>query len=380
MSSVRNTDRSSEGAVVRLVAQSIALHEAAAVSLGLNPTDLRCLALIASEGNPTPGRLAEVSGLTSGAITGVMDRLEKAGYLTRALDPKDRRRQTLMLNEGRMRELSLAFEPAATEAHRLVKELGIDPSVETRYIRGLADAFAAEAGRLSVAARGGMVGDEYVVPLAGVTRAQLLLSSGAPRLSFDKQVLGQQLRMVAETAATRLRLSVGHPDERLVSARFEGPPPRVRHSDDGLVALRYPRRLVDPRARAAAVSLNPSAEWSVDIAGGITDLEGDIRKLRLAGIQLRGGVNHVDLSLPAADGAVRLSFAGGSSRLFLSRPRGTGIDLRVHGGVSHLEFDGRQLGSQSGGERIQSKGFDRAVGHYQGDIDGGVSHLKISEK
>lgn len=382
MSSAENANNAAirDDVVVRLVAQAIALHDSAAISLGLNPTDLRCLALIAGEVNPTPGRLAELSGLTSGAITGVLDRLEKAGYLTRGADPADRRRQTLVLNDGRLRELTLAFGPAETQAHRLAKELGIDPSVETRYLRGLADVFAAEAGRLSVAARGGMVGDEYVVPLSGVARAQLVMSSGAPRLSIDRQVLGQQLRMVAETAATRLRLSVGREDERLVTARFDGPPPRARHSDDGLVALRYPRRLVDPRARATSAALNPSVEWSIDIAGGITDLEGDIRKLKLAGIQLRGGVNHVDLSLPAADGAVRLSFAGGSSRLYLSRPRGSGVDLRVGGGISHLEFDGKSVGSVSGGKRIQSRGFDRAAGHYQVNVDGGVSHLRITEK
>ena len=367
----------SQDAVVRLIAQSIALHEAAAVSLGLNPTDLRCLALIAGEGNPTPTRLAEVSGLTSGAITGVMDRLEKAGYLTRATDAKDRRRTTLELNAGRMRELALAFGPAAGAADRLAGEMGLGQPVAREYLAALASAFAGEAARLSVAARGGMVGDEYVAPLRAVTRAQLVLSSGAPRLSVDRQLLGQQLRMVAETAATRLRLAAGQENDILVTARFEGPPPRARHSDDGLVVLRYPRRLVDPRARAALVRLNPKAEWAIDVAGGVTDLEGDIRKVKLAGIQLRGGVNHVDLSLPSADGAVPLSFAGGSSRLYLSRPSDTGIDLRLRGGASHLQFDGRELGSQRNGERLQSKGFDRAKGHYQIDIDGGVSHLMI---
>ena len=373
MSSAEN----SQDAVIRLVAQAIALNEAAAVSLGLNPTDLRCLALIASEGNPTPGRLAELSGLTSGAITGVMDRLEKAGYLARAIDPADRRRTTLELNEGRVRELSLAFAPAAVEADRLAKEMRLGAAPARAYLASLAGAFADEAARLSVATRGGMVGDQYVAPLGDVTRAQLVLSSGAPRLSVDRRLLGQQLRVVAETAATRLRLTAGPENDTLVTARFDGPPPRVRHSDDGLVVLRYPRRLVDPRARASNVKLNPKVEWAIDVAGGVTDFEGDLRKVKLAGIQLSGGVNHVDLSLPAADGAVRLSFAGGSSRLYLSRPRETGIDLRIRDGASHLEFDGRQLGSQGGGKRLQSKGFERASGHYQVDIDGGVSHLKI---
>jgi DNA-binding MarR family transcriptional regulator len=367
-----------DDALMRLVAQAIALHEAAATSLGLNPTDLRCLALIAGEENPTPSRLAELSGLTSGAITGVMDRLEKAGYLTRAVDPQDRRRQTLAVNEGRLRELALAFGPAATGAHVVARELGIAAPAEAGYLRGLADVLAREAERLSVATRGGMVGNEYVAPLGDVTRAQLVMSSGASRVNIDKRLLGQQLRVVAETAATRLRLTAGNRPDLLVTARFDGPPPRARHSDDGLVVFRYPRRLMDPRARSTTVALNQGVEWSVDVAGGVTDLEGDLSKMKLTGIQLRGGVNHVDLDLPAADGAVRLSFSGGSSRLYLSRPRGTGVDLRVRGGISHLDFDGKSMGNQGGGKRIQSRDFNRAAGHYQVDVDGGVSHLKVS--
>ena len=147
---------SGNDAVVRLVAEAIALHEAAAVSLGLNPTDLRCLALIASEENPTPSRLAELSGLTTGAITGVMDRLEKAGFLSRGVDPADRRRQTLALNEGRMRELALAFGPAAAESQSVAQELGVERELAADYLRRLADVFASEAARLNVAARGGM--------------------------------------------------------------------------------------------------------------------------------------------------------------------------------------------------------------------------------
>ena len=63
-------------AVRRLIARSIAAHEAVAASLGINPADLRCLQLIAEEPDLAPSRLAELSGLTSGAVTGVLDRLE----------------------------------------------------------------------------------------------------------------------------------------------------------------------------------------------------------------------------------------------------------------------------------------------------------------
>ena len=45
--------------------------------------------------------------------------------------------------------------------------------------------------------------------------------------------------------------------------------------------------------------------------------------------------------------------------------------------ATNLEFDGKSVGSISGGKRIQSRGFDRAANHYQVNVDGGVSHLRI---
>jgi DNA-binding MarR family transcriptional regulator len=64
----------------------------ASEALGLAPTDLVCMCLLQLHGPATPGWLAEMSGLSTGAVTGVVDRLERAGYATRAQDPQDRRR------------------------------------------------------------------------------------------------------------------------------------------------------------------------------------------------------------------------------------------------------------------------------------------------
>jgi DNA-binding MarR family transcriptional regulator len=67
-------------------------------TLGLNTTDHKCLDLIwqaeaiGMGDQLTPGKLAHVTQLTSGAITGILDRLEQAGYVRREHDPEDRRR------------------------------------------------------------------------------------------------------------------------------------------------------------------------------------------------------------------------------------------------------------------------------------------------
>lgn len=72
--------------------ETIMFHQAVADTLGLHVTDHKCLDLIRYYGPMAAGRLGELTGLTSGAVTGVIDRLEKAGYVKRSNDPTDRRR------------------------------------------------------------------------------------------------------------------------------------------------------------------------------------------------------------------------------------------------------------------------------------------------
>jgi DNA-binding MarR family transcriptional regulator len=72
--------------------QDTAFDNLAAERLGVNLTDLNCLSIIERRGGLTAGELAAEAGLSSGAITGVVDRLELAGYARRVRDPGDRRK------------------------------------------------------------------------------------------------------------------------------------------------------------------------------------------------------------------------------------------------------------------------------------------------
>jgi DNA-binding MarR family transcriptional regulator len=73
---------------------SIFFHQAIAGKLGLNVTDTRCFELMSrySEGPLTAGDLARATGLTTGAVTGILDRLEKAGLVERFRETSDRRK------------------------------------------------------------------------------------------------------------------------------------------------------------------------------------------------------------------------------------------------------------------------------------------------
>jgi len=67
-------------------------HDAVAVYLGINRTDLRCLDILDLAGRQTAGELATRMGMSTGAVTAMLDRLEKTGYVRRLRDPGDRRR------------------------------------------------------------------------------------------------------------------------------------------------------------------------------------------------------------------------------------------------------------------------------------------------
>src|SRR5579883_1622975 len=82
----------------------VLFHHAVAETLGLGPTDHKCLDLLRERGPMSGAELAAITGLTTGAITGVVTRLEKAGYLHRAPDLQDGRKQILSPASARVGE------------------------------------------------------------------------------------------------------------------------------------------------------------------------------------------------------------------------------------------------------------------------------------
>src|SRR5215510_5893713 len=89
--------RELEDAMRRSSAQGVLYGQAVANVAGISGSDLECMDFLNLEGRATAGRLAEVTGLTTGAITGVVDRLENAGYVRRERDESDRRKVFIVI-------------------------------------------------------------------------------------------------------------------------------------------------------------------------------------------------------------------------------------------------------------------------------------------
>jgi len=108
----------------RLSTATILFHAAVADRLGIGATDVKCYSILRQTGPITAGELAERTSLTTGAITGVIDRLERAELVRRVRDPHDRRRIVLelVLNAEREREIAQLYEPLGREINGLVAQ------------------------------------------------------------------------------------------------------------------------------------------------------------------------------------------------------------------------------------------------------------------
>ena len=77
---------------------------------GISSADMDCIDFVNVEGRMTAGRLAELTGLTTGAITGVVDRLEKAGFVRRERDESDRRKVFIVPMPEKMMQMGRPYE------------------------------------------------------------------------------------------------------------------------------------------------------------------------------------------------------------------------------------------------------------------------------
>ena len=100
-----------------------AFDEVAREKLGINRTDLRCLNIVENAGPMTAGRLAELSGLTTAAVTSVLDRLERAGYARRVRGGVDRRQVSVEVTPLLAERATPIWGPLGEEARALLMRM-----------------------------------------------------------------------------------------------------------------------------------------------------------------------------------------------------------------------------------------------------------------
>jgi DNA-binding MarR family transcriptional regulator len=135
----------------RLSTATIMFHSAVADRMGVSVTDAKCRSILLQLGPMTAGDLAQRLGLTTGAVTGVIDRLVAARLVRRVADPADRRRVVVELvsNPKREREIAAFFEPMGTRISGLVSGYSErDQAVITEFLIKASEVLEEETTRL----------------------------------------------------------------------------------------------------------------------------------------------------------------------------------------------------------------------------------------
>jgi DNA-binding MarR family transcriptional regulator len=363
------------GAVLRAIrkesGQAVLFSQAVAERIGLAGTDVECLEVLQDQGRLTVGRLAELTGLTTGAATRMVDRLEQAGYVRRVPDPADRRRVMVEPVEG------LAAKFGALHASIAQAQVEVIARYDDDQLRLLIDFLdrssevaRAETVRMRAPSEETDAGGSYAAPVGGVTSGRLIFLSGAPRITVR-----------------------GDPNlTELCRGKFEGPMPRMRVRG-GVVTVSYPRMgWFDWRAQVAGqhieasahwrkdageIALNCSIPWAIELRGGVSSWSADLRTLRLESFDLRGGASKCELLLPAPSGVVPIRVQGGMSRVSIVRPAGVAAGLEVSGGVSEVAVDGEVV-KGAGTISLQTPGAASAPDRYEIEVSGGANKVSIS--
>lgn len=331
--------------------------------LGLGVSEFRSLELIrdADEVDPmTAGRLAELTGLTTGAVTAVVDRLEQAGFVTRERGTVDRRQVVLRVAKSREGELEAIREPMRLAFLRACANFS---KTDLQVVRRFHETFRQsleDLGPLASAAGHDVPAhnDRHVsAPREGEARVSLDLRSGASNVHFNQ-----------------------HGGADLYRAHFEGKAPRIEHSGQmlSLAWVESGFRLPGLRRKASHVSLHEDVEWSVRVAGGLTHSKAEWTRLSLRRIDIRGGVSNVSLDLPSPRGKLLVHIAGGAYALDIRRPQGAQVRVHIHRGASSLTLDDLSLGSVGGGTRWESPGAKASDDVIDIDVAGGADRFTLS--
>ncbi len=344
------------------------LHEAVAGRLGIGPTDLACLNLVRRGTEAlTAGKLAELMGVTTGAITGVLDRLERAGFLVREKALEDRRQVLVRLAPGREREIDELLAPLSRAFARIgVGRRDEELDVVAEFLSGAVRAVRDEAARLgdrSPHATSAADDDKTLsTPMGSLEAATLDFSHGAWRISVGPDAGASLYRVTFESIAPKVTVRAG-----VVS--LERPSVGLRS------LLRVPEIL---RARERLeVRLNERVTWSVRFREGAADINLDLKRLELRSIELKGGASGVTMALPAPRGSVSLKFTGGASSLRITRPATAPIRLSLRGGASGVVIDTLRLGAVGGELKWESPSYEAAHDRYDLELSGGASDFSI---
>jgi DNA-binding MarR family transcriptional regulator len=337
---------------------SASFVRAAAARMGVTVTDMQVIESLTSSGPMTAGQLADLTGLTTGAITGMLNRLEEAGLVRRERDPEDGRRVIVRINPDtdQIRGIGPSFDSIGKALEEQISRYNDEQiAFLVEFLKRSNAASRQEIRWLREAPRNEE--DVSSAPLEDVVSGRLVVASGLT-----------QLTVRADAGMTELYQ--GH---------FEGSVPDVK-TKDGVVTVRYPRRLwvLSGGQGTAEITLNAALPWWIVIQGGVSGITAELGGLNLAGLEVKGGMSMVTLELPAPSGVVPVRISGSASQITVHRPAGVPARVHLKGWASEFIFDNQAFSNLGNDVRMQSPGYEATDQRYDIDVSSSVSMVTIT--
>jgi DNA-binding MarR family transcriptional regulator len=352
-------------ALRRVNLQGSFFGQTVAIRFGLSESDIETLEALIDMGASTAGRLSDLTGLTSGAVTRVIDRLEQAGFVRRVPDPADRRRVIVEAIPEKVAAVQATLNRVGSaSADEIGRYTDAQLTLITDFLTRMEQITRDEAETLRENPGGGdsggdtaIVSSEHSAPLGGLSSAKLHVRSGL----------------------SSLRLRPGTRAPELYRAAFEGATPQVRLRD-GRVLVQYRGIPFDWRKRTATFWLNGTIPWAIELVGGVQRVEADLRLVDVRRFDLVGGTERVQLELGRPSGEMAVRIVGGAKTVRLERPRGVPIRLKVVGSTASATLDGLKLGKKGGESTLASPGWDASGDRIALEVVGGSKSIEIVDR
>jgi DNA-binding MarR family transcriptional regulator len=128
---------------------SLLFRHAVAEKAGLHVTDSECIDFLLEAGSATAGELAKITGLTTGAMTAAIDRLEKAGFVARERDPQDRRKVIVRPVLAEITKFALLYESMEEALEELLSEYTLaELELLIRHYNRMAELYEKQVSKL----------------------------------------------------------------------------------------------------------------------------------------------------------------------------------------------------------------------------------------
>jgi DNA-binding MarR family transcriptional regulator len=377
---------------------TILFQMAIADHMGLGLTDLVCGEILSRTGPIAAGELAELSGLTTGAITGVVDRLEKAGLVRRVNDPDDRRRVILEPVTARFEESGRDPYTALEEAFSEVYARYTDEQlvILLDFLRRSVDIYDEQAARIraedanrSRALVPAPIPFEPSRPLMRIRADANIRIVADAKIQTNKPSKGERTftAPLEHPSAGRLEFLSGPADIKinalsdpaeLYRARFRHTIPTVRvQENDIAIQYRY-RTLFGREGGEADLALNATLPWDIKLETGPGAVSAELRGIPLQGFALSSKASKIFVNLPAPSGKVGVQIESGMSNIVIRRPPGVPVRVELGGDSSRFSLDKQRWDSVEDDVR-ETPDYKRAADSFLIEIKGGSSKISVEE-